>query len=143
MFENLITNIKTHSSKMTSSLSIDNLKEHTARLAESIDVIKSRVQLGSSKVGAYLLSQKDVDVEPVRAAESYVHLEDVKDPQMSRWLPPGPVDEDEDNIVDRFIRVITIDDEDTLPQIQNTPPPVRHRRRVCVFISRKFPITFL
>lgn len=59
---------------MTSSLSIDNLKEHTARLAESIDVIKSRVQIGSSRVGAYLLAQKDVDVEPVRPIESYVPL---------------------------------------------------------------------
>lgn len=109
---------------MSTSLSIDNLKEHTARLAESIDVLKSRVQLGSSRVGAYLLSQRDVYVEPVRTIESYVHLEDVKDPQMSRWLSSGPTEEDEDNIVDRFIRVITIEDE-----VQNSPPWVHHRRR--------------
>lgn len=135
MFENIFSNIKTHSAKMSNSLSIDNLKEHTARLAESIDVLKTKVQVGSSRVGAYLLSQRDVDVEPARPSESYVHLEDVKDPQMSRWLTPGSVDEDEDSIVDRFIRVITIEDEDNSCQVQNTPPPAHRRRRVSLFTS--------
>ncbi|KAK3913663.1 Schwannomin-interacting protein 1 [Frankliniella fusca] len=129
MLENIFTNIKSQSAKMSTSLSIDNLKEHTARLAESIDVLKSRVQLSSSRVGAYLLSQKDIDVEPVRSVESYVHLEDVKDPQMTRWLSPGPVEEDEDNIVDRFIRVITIDDDENTSLLSNNHPPVHHRRR--------------
>lgn len=137
MFENIITNIKSRSSKMSSSLSIDNLKEHTARLAESIDVLKSRVQLGSSRVGAYLISQRDVDADPVRSTDNYVHLEDVKDPQMSSWSRPGPVDEDEDNIVDRFIRVITIEDDDSSCQVQNAPVPIRHRRRVCISLAIK------
>lgn len=114
---------------MSSSLSIDNLREHTTRLAESIDVLKSKVQLGSSRVGTYLLSQRDIDAEPARPTESYVHLEDLKDPQMSRWLSPGPVEEDEDNIIDRFIRVITIDDEDSSCQPPANPSPINQRRR--------------
>jgi len=118
MLENIFVNVRNHSAKMTGSLSVDNLKEHTAKFSDSIDSLRSKLRTNSSRVTSYLSSVNQ---------DNYLD-QPYSDLPIDRGNPHNLPSDDEENIVGKFIRVITIDDDDQ-PN-QTFPVAANHRNRV-------------
>lgn len=110
MFENLLTNLKNQTNNLT-----DNLRAKTRKLAFNINSFKEK--LGSKpKTTYYTISRQeecdyfDNDYLSPRAYSCNDRWPSIT--ENMQWVPYVPPKLDEQNIVDRFIKVITIDDAD-------------------------------
>ncbi|PSN35611.1 hypothetical protein C0J52_24479 [Blattella germanica] len=144
MFEDILSNIKAHSAKVTESLSLENLRAQTTKFSDNFDNLKAQTTKISGNIVTtlkknaprYLLvPQNDTEphnactnLSPTSNCDSFSKRE-LKWPVLvdnkMQWVTipsnvnNGEGEEDEEDIVERFIRVITVDDE---------KPNVVHRR---------------
>lgn len=108
MFENFLTNLKNQTNNLT-----DNLITKTRRLAFNINSFKEKI-VTKPKTTYYTISRKEKeecdyfnnDYLSPRAHDKWPSIT-----ENMQWVPYVPPKLDEQNIVDRFIKVITIDDE--------------------------------
>lgn len=119
MFENLFTNIKNQTSKVSNSF--ENLRDKTSKLSESV-----KAKLQSNSVSTYLNQKDDKTSDYAKTNYLSPRASDFKNKGQSHLDWPVLIDhvdviqneyyisDDEevqsDDIVDRFIKVITIDD---------------------------------
>lgn len=109
MFENFLTNLKNHSSNLT-----DSLKVKTRRLTFNFNSFKEKI-VSKPKTTYYTISRKeecdhfDNDYLSPRAYSCSDKWPSIT--ENMQWVPYVPPKLDEQNIVDRFIKVITIDDD--------------------------------
>lgn len=115
MFDNWFTAIKNHTSNLS-----DSLKQKTRRLTNNINQIKYNFS-NKSKTTYYTITQKedsdyyDNDFLSPRAYSMTTFSMDYNAVNENmEWFPYVPPSYDEQNIVDRFIKVITINDENSL-----------------------------
>lgn len=110
MLENFLANLKNQTSNLT-----DNLRMKTRKLTFNINAFKEKISSKPKTTTYYTISRKDEcdyynnDYLSPRA----FNLND-KCPSITenmQWVPYVPPKLDEQNIVDRFIKVITIDDD--------------------------------
>lgn len=112
MFDNLIAAIKNHTNNLT-----DNLKSRSRRITSNINTIKS--QFGQKgKTSYYTITQKDDNdyydndfLSPRAYSMTTFSCDYNAVNENMEWFPYVPPTYDEQNIVDRFIRVITINDD--------------------------------
>lgn len=114
MFENLINNLKTHTSNLT-----DNIKTKSKKFSLNIDSLKERITNKQEKTSYYspgsIIDDNDYYNNDFLSPRAYNHNGNSKWPEISHnmeWVPYVPPTLDEFNIVDRFIKVITINDDD-------------------------------
>lgn len=113
MFENFLTNLKNQTNNLT-----DNLKAKTRRLTFSFNSLKEKI-VSKPKTTYYTVSRKEEDDcdyfnNDYLSPRAYSCYNDNNWPSITenmQWVPYVPPKLDEQNIVDRFIKVITIDDE--------------------------------
>lgn len=143
MFEDIVANIKAHSAKVSETLSFENLRQGTARLSDNFDSLKTQTtRLSESIVTTlknsaprYLLVHKSDEPQtsclhaPVNAhGERELKWPVLVDNKM-QWISlstntentPNTDDDDED-IVERFIRVISVDEENSFTQVRHKIP---------------------
>ena len=128
MFEDILTNIRAHSAKVTESLSLENLRAQSTKLSDNFGNLKAQTSKFSGNIVTtlkksaprYLLvSQNDdtqIKVQPGSGdslAKRELKWPILVDNKMQWVTIPQSADnfEDEDDIVERFIRVITVDDD--------------------------------
>ena len=128
MFEDILTNIKAHSAKVTESLSLENLRAQGSKLTDNFDNLKAQTSKISGNIittlkkstPRYLLVSQNDDSptqlvsencnSPAKRELKWPVLVDNK----MQWVTipqRGASVEDEDDIVERFIRVISVEDE--------------------------------
>lgn len=114
MLENLLTSIKIQANSLS-----DNLKLKSKRLAMNFSAIKNRLTSKESKGKTYYtVTQKEVveyydnDFLSPRACSLNYNSEWPSISDNMEWVPYVPPSLDEHNILDRFIKVITINDND-------------------------------
>lgn len=112
MFENLLTSLKNHTNNLT-----DNFKFKSRKLTININSLKNRVSSKQPKTTSYYtVSQKEefdhdflnndyLSPRAIYVSDTWPSMND-----NMQWVPYVPPKLDEHNIVDRFIKVITIDD---------------------------------
>lgn len=109
MFENLLTTLKNHSNNLA-----DNLKWKSRRITSNLSVLKTKKK-GTTTSNYYKvapISESDYfnnDYLSPRACS--FNYNSINNDNVMEWLPYVPTVYDEQNIVDRFIRVITIDED--------------------------------
>lgn len=117
MFENLLTSIKNQTNQFT-----DTLKLKSRKLTNNLNVLKTKKRNNTTnnsnyykKVVPVITTESDYFnndyLSPRACSLSYNSNEDSVNDNIMEWLPYVPVAYDEQNIVDRFIRVITINSE--------------------------------
>lgn len=112
MFENFLTNLK----NQTNNLS-DNLRTKTRKLAYNLNSFKEKI-VSKPKTTYYTITRNEeecdyFDNDSYLSPRAYF-CNDNKWPSITenmQWVPYVPPKLDEQNIVDRFIKVITIDDD--------------------------------
>lgn len=138
MFEDIFSNIKAHSAKLSESLTVlGNLRVQTTRFADNFDSLKAQTTkfsenivttLKKSSPRYLLVPQSDKPVSHVLPADRNApEKRELKWPVLvdnrMRWVtfPPStgniPNTDDED-IVERFIRVISVDEEKPVTQVR-------------------------
>lgn len=114
MFDNLLTAIK----NQTNSLS-DNFKSKTRKLTFSVTSLKGKIT--NKPKTTYAVNQKeDYDYFYNDYLSPRAYYVNDNWPSMNdnmQWVPYVPPKLDEHNIVDRFIKVITLDDENDVRMI--------------------------
>lgn len=105
MFENLLTSIKNKTNNLA-----DTVKSKSRKLSSGLDSLKNRVYNKPKPSTYYTITpqQDNYDYEylaPRANCDSYTDV-----PYME-WVPYVPPKCDEQNIVDRFVRVITVNDD--------------------------------
>ena len=142
MFEGILSNIKAHSAKVSETLSFENLRQGTARLSDNFDSLKTQTtRLSESIVTTlkkstphYLLVHKsEPQTSCLHAVKNAQGERELKWPVLvdnkMQWISlstdkentPNNDDDDED-IVDRFIRVISVDEEKSFTQVRHKIP---------------------
>lgn len=111
MFENFISTVKAQTSNIT-----DNLKVKSRKLTYNINSLKNRITNKPKTSVYHTVNQKD-DSEYLYSDYLSPRAFYVSDtwPSMNdnmQWEPYVPPKLDEHNIVDRFVKVITINDDD-------------------------------
>jgi hypothetical protein len=139
MFEDIISNIKAHSAKVSESLSLENLRAQTSRFSDNFDSLKVQTTklsenivttLKKSAPRYLLVSQSDEPENHSLNTDSNIQgKRELKWPVLvdnkMQWvtLPTdaGNVSnsDDEDDIVERFIRVISVDEEKPFTQVRH------------------------
>ncbi|KAG8266775.1 identical protein binding [Homalodisca vitripennis] len=116
MFENILSNFKTKSTKVSESLSVESFKEKTSRISESFSNIRCNLMNKTNSLSSYFLTTQNTD-GPNKTAHK-INDTDLFSPtsQNSRleyilFNPIADCDDAEDDIVDRFVRVINIDED--------------------------------
>ncbi|KRT78408.1 hypothetical protein AMK59_8612 [Oryctes borbonicus] len=114
MFENLLISIKNQANSLS-----DNIKSKSRRLAMNFSSLKNRLTNKESKGKTYYtISQKEIpdyydnDYLSPRACSMNYSSQWPSINDNMEWVPYVPPSLDEHNILDRFIKVITINDED-------------------------------
>lgn len=126
MFEDIISNIKAHSAKVSDALSLENLRAQTSRFTDNFDNLKAQTTKLSENIVTTLKKSA-----PRYYADSNVQgKHELKWPVLvdnkMQWVTfpknAGNIlnsdDEDED-IVERFIRVISLDEEKPFTQVRH------------------------
>jgi hypothetical protein len=139
MFEDILSNIKAHSAKVSESLSLENLRVRTSRLSDNFDALKTHTtKLSESIVTTlkksaprYMLVQQSDEPQTsfLPADASAQGKRELKWPILldnkMQWItlstdtenfPNG--DDDDEDIVERFIRVISVDEEKSFTQVR-------------------------
>nr|CAD7451843.1 unnamed protein product [Timema tahoe] len=131
MFEGIMTNLKTNSKKVSESLNFENLRSHGTRFSENLDIIKSKTSrfsetilttLKSTRVPPYLSSRYESNENISKSLGQYNTKDsggrrELKWPVLvdnnMKWITrlPKTKSEEEEDIVDRFIRVISVDED--------------------------------
>lgn len=110
MFENFLANLKNQTSNLT-----DNLRTRTRRLAFNINSLKEKIVSKPKTTYYYTISRKEeCDYYNNDYLSPRAYSINDKCPSITenmQWVPYVPPKLDEQNIVDRFIKVITINDE--------------------------------
>lgn len=113
MFENLFTSLKNRANTIN-----DNIKSKSRRLAGSLDSLKNRVYNKSKPTSYYTITPKDDNdyfnndyLAPRAYAINNINSKVPYANANMEWVPYVPPKLDEHNIVDRFIQVITINDD--------------------------------
>lgn len=104
MFENFLTNLKNQTNNLT-----DNLRAKTRKFAFNINSFKEKL-VSKPKTTYYTISRR----EECDYFDNNDYLSPRAWPSITenmQWVPYVPPKLDEQNIVDRFIKVITIDDD--------------------------------
>lgn len=127
MFENLLTNLKTQTNKVSTSFN-ENLRSQTTKLSENFDNFKYKLK--TNKVSNFLTKHNNVNefdeqlnndyFSPRAFSTKTVHCEEndlmwpILNENNENIIKVIPFDEDPENldIVERFIKVITINDND-------------------------------
>lgn len=108
MFDNLLTAIKNQTNNIT-----DNFKSKTRKLTFNVTSFKSKIT--NKPKTTYTVNQKeDYDYfynDYLSPRAYYVNNDWPSMNDNMQWVPYVPPKLDEHNIVDRFIKVITIDNE--------------------------------
>lgn len=129
MFENLVINFKNKSAIVSDSLSVESLKGKTSRLSDSLFTLRTSIIHKTHSLSSYLTSEHCTK-ETTKTSSSAPNLNentfrpnqrqnDLVWPTLIKnkveyvsYNPVADVDDDvEQNIVDRFVRVINIEDE--------------------------------
>lgn len=114
MFDNFLTNLKTHTNNLA-----DNFKQKTRRINNNLNILKNQIsRKHKTSTSYYTISQKeeteyyDNDFLSPRAYSMATFSCDYNAVNENmEWFPYVPPSYDEQNVVDRFIRVITINDD--------------------------------
>jgi hypothetical protein len=139
MFEDILSNIKAHSAKVSESLSLENLRVQTSRFSDNFSSIKAQTTKLSENIVTtlkksaprYLLAPQSDDAEArLLPTDSLAQgKRELKWPVLvdnkMQWVTL-PTDtgnvhntDDEEDIVERFIRVISLDEEKPVAQVSN------------------------
>ena len=115
MFEHLLSSIKNQSSNLS-----DNIKSKSKKLSYNLSALKNRFSTkGNKHRQHYLVSQKNANANDsyddnfLSPRACFANGDDVW-PSISdnmEWVPFVPPSVDEQNILERFMRVITINDD--------------------------------
>lgn len=148
MFENIVANIKNKSFRVSDSLSVESLKGKTSRFSETVYNLGSTLIHKTNSLSSYLSVDQFINKKDVIVNDEYAKTS-MSTPNLVHSIPNGiqsgwptvinnktnyviynPMAEDDydddDDIVNRFVRVINVEEE--------TPP---HRRyAVSSFIGR-------
>ena len=140
MFENIVSNIKNKSFRVSDSLSVESLKGKTSRFSETVCNFGSTLIHKTNSLSSYLSVDQFINKKDVIVNDEYAKTS-MSTPNLVHNIPNGiqsemrwptvinnksdyviynPMAEDEyddDDIVNRFVRVINVEEE--------TPP---HRR---------------
>ncbi|CAG2060685.1 unnamed protein product, partial [Timema podura] len=131
MFEGIMTNLKTNSKKVSESLNFENLRSQGTRFSENLDIMKSKTSrfsetilttLKSTRVPPYLSSRYESNENISKSLGQYNTKDsggrlELKWPVLvdnnMKWITrlPKTKSEEEEDIVDRFIRVISVDED--------------------------------
>lgn len=103
MFENLLTSIKNKTNTLT-----DNLKSKSRKISSGLESLKTRIYSKPKSNGYYTVTPRE-DTE--YNDYEYLAPRANNDVPYMKWVPYVPPKCDEQNIVDRFVRVITINDD--------------------------------
>lgn len=107
MFENFLTNLKNQTNNLT-----DNLRAKTRRFAFNVNSFKEKL-VSKPKTTYYTINRKEecdyFDNNDYLSPRAYDKWPSIT--ENMQWVPYVPPKLDEQNIVDRFIKVITIDDD--------------------------------
>lgn len=142
MFDDILSNIKAHSAKVSGTLSFENLRQETARLSDNFDSLKTQTtRLSESIVTTlkksaprYLLVHKSDEpqtscLHAVGNAQGECELKwPVLVGNKMQWISLStdtektPDTDDDDDIVERFIRVISVDEEKSFTQVRHKIP---------------------
>jgi hypothetical protein len=141
MFDDILCNIKAHSAKVTESLSLENLRVRTSRLSDNFDSLKTHTTKLSESIlttlkksaPRYLLvhqsDEPQTSILPADANAQGKHA--LKWPILvdnkMQWVTlstdtgntPNTDDDDDEDIVERFIRVISVDEEKSFTQVRH------------------------
>lgn len=115
MFENLFSNLKNQANNIT-----DNIKSKSRRFSLNINSLKNRITNKNKPTTYYTICIKEHDDFYDNDYLSPRACVNENWPSMSenmQWVPIVPPKLDEHNIVDRFIKVITLDDDDVRPLV--------------------------
>ncbi|KAL3280656.1 hypothetical protein HHI36_003892, partial [Cryptolaemus montrouzieri] len=112
MFDNLLVNIKNHANNFG-----DTLKNKSRKISYNINILKNQIT-NRSKSTYYTITKKEDneyynDYLSPRAYSMTTFSINGNMNDTVEWLPYMPPSFDENNIVDRFIKVITINDNET------------------------------
>lgn len=142
MFEDILSNIKAHSAKVSGTLSFENLRQGTARLSDNFDSLKIQTTRLSESIATtlkkstprYLLVHKSDEPQTscLHAVANAQGERDLKWPVLvdnkMQWISLStdtentPDTDDDDDIVERFIRVISVDEEKSFTQVRHKIP---------------------
>jgi hypothetical protein len=138
MFEDILSNIKAHSAKVSESLTLENLRVRTSRLSDNFDSLKTHTTklsenivttLRKSAPRYLLVQQSDEPQTSVLPADANVQgKRELKWPVLvdnkMQWITFSTDTEsipntDEEDIVERFIRVISVDEEKSFTEVRH------------------------
>ncbi|KAL1123708.1 hypothetical protein AAG570_001481 [Ranatra chinensis] len=122
MFENLIANLRTGSSRITESLSVEGLKQKTGRLSETLDNLRCSVFNKTNSLSSYLSEVKGDPGRRTKTSRSTPNLNQQVVRRMDleegvarmEWHRPPTYEEcdpPEPDIIDRFVRVVNTNDD--------------------------------
>jgi hypothetical protein len=140
MFEDILSNIKAHSAKLSESLTgLGNLRVQTTRFTDNFDTFKAQTTKLSENIFTalknsstrYLQVPQGDESEPLSlpADSNSQGKRELKWPVLvdnkMRWITFLPAtgsipntDDDDEDIVERFIRVISVDEEKPVTQVR-------------------------
>jgi len=142
MFEDILSNIKAHSAKVSETLSFENLRQGTACLSDNFDSLKTQTRLSESIVTMlkksaprYLLVHES-DEPHTSCLHAVVKAQgerEMKWPVLvdnkMQWISLSTdtenipnTDSNDEDIVERFIRVISVDEEKSFTQVRHKFP---------------------
>ncbi|PNF23412.1 hypothetical protein B7P43_G10600 [Cryptotermes secundus] len=134
MFEDIISNIKAHSAKVSEALTLENLRAHTLRFTDNFDSLKVQTTKLSDNIVTTLKKSAPRYYADSKAQGKHELKWPVLVDNKMQWVTfpmnAGNIsncdDEDED-IVERFIRVISLDEEKPFIQRRNDREEIRRR----------------
>lgn len=112
MFDNLLNNLKNRSNNLG-----DIVKTKSRRIAANLNSLKYYIGNKNNKTSYYTVRPKEEDyfdneyLSPRAFSMTTFSIDYNEVNENMEWFPYVPPSYDEQNIVDRFIRVITINDE--------------------------------
>lgn len=124
MFENIFSNFKTTSSKITDSMSVASLKDKTSKISESLYNIGHSFMHKTNSLSSYLSNNQCNDNPSNRTSFSTPNLINNKENGLKtsthihnnrvdyvQFNPIADFEDVEDDIVDKFVRVVNIEED--------------------------------
>lgn len=142
MFEGILSNIKAHSAKVSETLSFENLRQGTVHLSDNFDSLKTQTRLSECFVTMlkksaprYLLVHRS-DEPQTTCLHAVVNAQRERELKWSvlvdnkmQWISLSTdtentpnTDGDDEDIVERFIRVVSVDEEKSFTQVRHKIP---------------------
>jgi hypothetical protein len=126
MFEDIVSNFKAHSAKVSEALSLENLRAQTLRLTDNFDSLKVQTTKLSENIVATLKKSGPRYSADSNAQGKYELKWPVLVDNKMQWVTfptnAGNVlngDGEDEDIIERFIRVISVDEEKPFTQVRN------------------------